>query len=47
LRRFALTKNYFEAREGDWHGYINSISDKVLVITLNREENRTRYYYEK
>jgi hypothetical protein len=47
FRKFTLTKNYFEATDGMWRGYINSISDKVLVITLNRDENRTRYYYEK
>lgn len=47
FKRFTLTKNYVEAREEDWHGYINSISDKVLVITWNNGENRTRYYYEK
>lgn len=47
FKRFALAKNYFESQEGTWRGYINSISDKVLVITLNREDNRTRYYYEK
>lgn len=47
FKRFTLTKNYFEAQEGTWHGYINSISDNVLVITLNSGENRTRYYYEK
>jgi hypothetical protein len=44
---FTLTKNYLQAREGAWNGYINSISDKLLVITLNSGENRTRYYYEK
>jgi len=47
FKRFTLTKNYFEAQEGTWHGYINSISEKDLVITLNSGENRTRYYYEK
>jgi hypothetical protein len=44
---FTLIKNHLQAREGDWNGYINSISDKLLVITLNSGENRTRYYYEK
>jgi hypothetical protein len=47
FKRFALTKNYIEAQEEIWHGYINSISDKVLVITWNSGENRNRYYYEK
>jgi hypothetical protein len=47
FKKFALTKNYVEAQEETWHGYINSISDKVLVITWNNGENKTRYYYEK
>ena len=47
FKRFALTKNYVEAQEEIWHGHINSISDKVLVITWNSGENRSRYYYEK
>ena len=47
FNKFTITKNYFESQDGAWHGYINSISDKLLVITLNMGENRTRYYYEK
>lgn len=47
FKKFALTKNYFESKEVVWHGYINSISDKILVITLNNGETRMRYYYEK
>jgi hypothetical protein len=46
-KSFTLTKTHVQSQEGVWNGYINSISDKVLVITLNSGENRTRYYYEK
>jgi hypothetical protein len=47
FKKFALKKNYIEAKEENWRGYINSISDKILVITWNNGENRNRYYYEK
>jgi len=47
FKRFTLMNNYVEAKEEVWNGYINSISDKVLVITWNTGENRMRYYYEK
>ena len=47
FKKFALTKNYFHSLEGTWNGYINSVSDKILVLTLNSGENRMRYYYEK
>jgi hypothetical protein len=47
FKTFTLTKNHVQSQEGIWNGYINSVSDKVLVITLNSGENRTRYYYEK
>jgi hypothetical protein len=47
FKGFTLTKTRVQSQEGAWNGYINSISDKLLVITLNSGENRTRYYYEK
>ncbi|HTR27642.1 MAG TPA: hypothetical protein VMH27_00130 [Puia sp.] len=47
FKKFALTGNYFSSQDGTWKGYINSVSDKLLEITLNSGDNRMRYYYEK
>jgi len=47
FKRFALAKNHIKAKEENWDGYINSISDSILVITWGDGDNKSRYYYQK
>jgi hypothetical protein len=47
FKKFTLTNNLIDSKEEDMHGYINKITDKLLVITWNRGANCFRYYYEK
>jgi hypothetical protein len=47
FKKLMLTGNHIESKEEDVHGYINKITDKLLVITWNRGANYFRYYYER
>ena len=47
FKKFTLTNNHIESKEADVYGYINKITDKILVITWNSGVNRFRYYYER
>jgi hypothetical protein len=47
FKKFTLTNNLIGSKEEDMHGYINRITDRLLVITWNRGANYFRYYYEK
>jgi hypothetical protein len=47
FKKFSLKKNHIESKEEDFEGYINKITDNLLVITWNSGENCTRYYYER
>ena len=45
--KFDLTKNELVSKKENDYGIINKITDNLLVITWNNDNNYTRYYYEK
>ena len=47
LEPFTLNKNQLTSNDGKDNGYINKITETLLIITWENDGNFTRYYYSK